>query len=331
MENPPPLCLKAGKCLDAAGDKMRHCPNERDSRRYNDTVPLVPAEALCLTGLQAVRESRNKSVVVDNFASICYDLDRAIALPRIPADDFKRDLLRQVSTMLHVSQQSGERLAASNLNASLQLNRLAIFMPAFRARVQETQLTKPLVRQIHAGLCSYIGTLDTQYMRTFQRDLHAKKSIAAHKAECEVMALLTRSGNPASFPYPALSREEASHARKQHNHDFYTLKNGRKSPVQVKTSANGSGYRNVAVIQHYDILRAFKRNPMTHHVQWDPSRDHEDFEWPNPYRYEQVLSGETLSPLTELLLEEQELGNYLPKDKKNALNLASTYVLSRML
>lgn len=296
-----------------------------------DMVPLLPAESLCLSGLQAVRESRNKSVIVDNFSSICYDLDRAIALPRIPLDDFKRDLLRQISSLLHEAQRSKEGLNSVNLGTSLQLSRLGIFMPAFRTRIEERPLTPGLIKQTHAGLCGYINTLDTQYMRTFRNDVHAKKLISAHKAECEVMALLTRSSSTRHFPYPAIAREEASHARKQHNHDFYTLHSGTKSPVQVKTSANGNGYKGVAVIRHYDILRAFKRDPITHSVQWDPQRDHEDFEWPNPYRYEQVLSGEAMSPLAELLLEEHEQGAYLARDKKNALNLASTYVLSRMV
>lgn len=296
-----------------------------------DMVPLLPAESLCLAGLRAVRESRHKSVIVDNFSSICYDLDRAIALPRIPMNDFKRDLIQQISTLMHEAQQSKEGLNSVNLNTSLQLSRLAIFMPAFRTRIEEKPLTPGLIKQTHAGLCGYISILGTQYMQNFRNDLHAKKLISAHKAECEVMALLTRSSNPRQFPYPAIAREEASHARKQHNHDFYTMHNGTKSPVQVKTSASSSGYKNVAVIQHYDILRAFKRDPTSHSVQWDPRREHEDFEWPNPYRYDQVISGETMSPLAELLLEEHEQGSYLARDKKNALNLASTYVLSRML
>lgn len=269
-------------------------------------------------------------MIVDNFASICYDLDRAIALPRIPADDFKRDLFRQVSEMLRATQRSPDRLKPENLTTSLQLNRLGIFMPAFYSRVIESRPTPNLISQIHAGLCGYIASLDSQYMQAFRGDMNAKKQISAHKAECEVMALLTRLKDPSRCPFPALAREEASHARKQHNHDFYTLSGGTKQPVQVKTSSSGSGYKNVTIIKHYDILRAFKQDPVTHNVQWSPDRGHEDFEWPNPYRYEQVLSGETISPLAELLLEEREQGNYLSRDRKNALTLASSYVISRM-
>ena len=331
MEQSRPSCLKSDICLDQSGNQLGYCPNERESERYIATTPLLPAESLCLTGLRAVQESRSKSLIVDNFASICYDLDRAIALPSIPAAGFKRDLFRQVSHLLHEAQRSREELDAANLPTSLQLSRIGIFLPAFRTRVEEKPLSTALIKQTHAGLCGYINSLDTNYLRLFQTDLNAKRIIMSHKAECEVMALLTRSGDPSRFPYPALSREEASHARKHHNHDFYTLYNGVKSPVQVKTSASGSGYKKVAVIQHYDILRAFKRDPITHSVQWDPGHNHEDFEWPNPYRYEQILSGEAFSPLAELLIEEQEQGSYFPREKKNALNLASQYVLSRML
>lgn len=330
MERAGQQCLKPGSCLDGRGNRLRDCPDERESRRYMDTVPLVPAEALCLTGLQAVRESRNRSVIVDNFSSICYDLDKAIALPRLSAEPYKKDLFMQITALLHEAQRSREALSSTNLGSSLQLNRLGVFMPAFRSRVEERPLSPALIRQTHSGLLSYINGLDTHYLALFRRDMNAKKLITSHKAECEVMALLTRTGKPENFPYPAIAREEASHARKQHNHDFYTLRGGRKSPVQVKTSANGSGYKNVSVVQHYDILRAFKTDPISHQVIWNPQRDHADYEWPTPYRYEQVLSGEAVSPLAELLAEEQELGNMMPRDKKNALNLASGYVLSRM-
>lgn len=310
---------------------MAKCPDERESRRYMETAPLLPAETLCLTGLQAVRESRNRSVIVDNFSSICFDLDKAIALPRISATPYKRELFMQITTLLHEAQRSREALSSVNLGSALQLNRLGVFMPAFRARVEERPLTPALIRQTHSGLISYITGLDTHYMQTFRRDINAKKLIASHKAECEVMALLTRTGKPENFAYPAIAREEASHARKQHNHDFYVLRGGRKSAVQVKTSANGAGYKNVAVIQHYDILRAFKTDPVSHQVTWNPRRDHADYEWPSPYRYDQVLTGEAASPLAELLAEEQELGSMMPRDRKNVLNLATGYVLSRMV
>ena len=296
-----------------------------------DTAPMLPAESLCLGGLQAVRESRNRSVIIDNFSSICFDLDKAIALPQTTAAGYKRDLFLQITTLMHDAQRSREGLSGANLSAALQLNRLGVFMPAFRSRVEGRPLSSALIRQTHSGLISYIHGLDSHYVARFRRDLNAKKLIMSHKAECEVMALLTRTGSPDRFPYPAIAREEASHARKQHNHDFYALRNRQKSAVQVKTSANGSGYKNVAVIQHYDILRAFKSDPTTHQVTWNPDRSHADYEWPSPYRYEQVLSGEAVSPLAELLMDEQELGSMLPRDKKNVLNLATGYVLSRML
>jgi hypothetical protein len=328
-ERQTPHCLKAGACLTPQGERMRECTDERESKTYVATAPLLLAESLCLTGLQGVRESRNKSPIIDNFASICYDLDRAIALPRIPADDFKRDLFRQISVMLHATQRGGETLNSTNLATSLQLNRLGVFMPAFRARVEERNLSQGLIKQVHSGLTSYINALDTRTMRAFGLNENAKKVVGAHKAECEVMGLLSRTGRPEDFPYPALMREESSHARSQHNHDIYKISDGVKIPAQIKTSANGSGYK-VAVIRHYDILRALKRDPITNIVSWNPSNEHEDYEWPNPYKYSQVIKGDVPSPLAELLLEEQEQGNYLSRDKKNTLNLATSYVLSRM-
>ena len=342
MEKPRPHCLKEGTCLDQNSNQMTTCPSDRESLRYIETTPLVPAEQLCLAGLRAVKESRPKSELVDRLASASYDLDRAIAIPRfIFSDDsfasnyierdnreVKRQIFGQVVISLHGVPKVENIDNPGHLPIALQLRRLSIFMPAFRTRVEETTINHGLITQTHVGLSGYIADLERQMH--VGSDHRRKKQIAAHKAECEVMALLTRLGDVDHFPYPALPREEVSHARKQYNHDFYTLPKSEKKPAQVKTSSQGNGYDGVAIIKHYDILRSLKRDPVTHQVQWDPSPSHEDFEWPNPYRYEQLLTGDAPDPLAALLIEEVQLGKKLSADKKNVLNLASHYVLSRM-
>lgn len=341
-ERTGPYCQKEGKCLDQNGKPMEICANARESKTMYDQSPLLSAESICLQALGGVVESRAKPVLVDSLASISFDLDRAIALPQVTWDENnsiehdyrqgKRDIFQQVAVTLHRTQAASlEAIRSGNhLTTALQLRRLGIFMPAFRTRVEGTNLTPHLIQQTHRGLCSYIADLQ-QLMHQPGADNARKKQIAAHMAECEGMGLLTRLGRGDCFPWPALAREEASNVRSQQNHDFYTLPRGRKSPYQIKTSANGKNYRNVAVIQQYDIFRAMKRDPTPHHIGWNPPRGHEDFEWPNPYVYEQILSGETPDPLAELLVEEARSEGRLHKDKKNALSLASSYILSRGL
>lgn len=335
-------CPKAGGCLDQHGKPITVCPSERESLRYIETTPLVPAEQLCLSGLRAVKESRPKSELVDSLANVSYDLDKALAIPQFVFGDemagesyierdnreLKSRVFKQVVLSLHAAPKFETIENVGHLSIALQLRRLGIFMPAFRTRNEEIPLTSELISQTHSGLCHYISALE-HHMHVGS-DHRRKKQIAAHKAECEVMALLTRLGDPNHFPYPALAREEASHARKQYNHDFYTLDHSQKKPVQVKTSSDGNGYDRITVIKHYDILRALKRDPITHNVQWNPSSTHEDFEWPNPYRYDQLLTGDAPDPLAALLLEEVNLGKRLSPDKKNVLSLASSYILSRI-
>ncbi len=325
-------CRKEGGCLDQNGRTITICPTGREIERYFEQTPLVPAERLCLDGLSAVKESRAKPVLVDSLADVSFDLDRAIALPSVIWDEdgslmkdnraIKLDIFRQVAATLHTA---SREQAGRHLPISLQLSRIGIFMAAFRARVESRRVDSGLVRQTHGGLCDYIAKLDRR-IQSASGNHAVQKILAAHKAETEVMALLTRQG---IMVYPALAREEASHERSQFNHDFYELSSGdRKKPYQVKTSSNGRGYTNVAVIRHYEILHGFRQDPTTHRVEWRPARNHEDFEWPNPYRYEQVLVGEKPSPLGMLLAEEASLGGRLPQDKRNALNLASHFVRS---
>lgn len=330
-ERSTPHCLKPGSCLDANGNSLSTCPSDREQSRYVETTPLLTAESLCISGIMAYGESRNKRILVDNFESICFDLDRALAIPRLHGDNFKNQLFTQIGLLRAEAQPPGDNLDSISPSISLQLHRLGIFLSAFKSRSSEQTPSRDLIEQTHRGLCDYIERLDTRFMQQAHGNNNLKKIISAHKAENEAMALLTRLGRPDVFPYPALAREEASHARGQHNHDFYTISGKKKSPVQVKTSASGKKYSRVAVIQQYDILRAMKRDPASHQVDWNPPQGHEDFEWPNPYRYEQILAGEAPDPLAELLVEEAKLGNRLSKDKKNALALASSYVLSRLI
>lgn len=335
-------CVKEGNCFDLNGNTLKVCPIARERQKYYDVTPLIPAEKLCLSGLGAVRESRAKPLLVDSLANISYDIDRAIAMPSVVWDESgslerdnrraKKDIMSQVLITLHKSQTRRLEDLTENphLPIALQLRRLAIFMPAFRTRVEGVALTKELINQTHNGLCGYIQDLE-KFMHSVPKNHDIKKRIASHKSESEVMALLTRLHDPFFFPYPAIAREEASHARPRYNHDFYTLGRDTKRAYQVKTSSQGNGYDGeVAIIKHYDILRALKRGPTTHNVQWNPNNGHEDFEWPNPYTYAQILSGDAPDPLSLLLHEEVTMGNRLPKDKKNALQLASSYVVSRI-
>ena len=320
------LCLKPGKCLNQQGRQITLCPKGKEGERYVETTPLLPAESLCLGGLRSYVESRSPSPIVDDWSSICFDLDRAIALPKGHAEvrGFQNDLLSQINIMLLRNSDNQNWLNPKHPIVSLQLKRLGIFMPAFRDRVMGRTSDQHLTRQIHQNLTGYIDTLST-YSHSFSSNLPLKKQIAAHQAECEVMALFTRVGE---LPFPALSREEASHARRQHNHDFYTMSGNRKRPYQVKTSAQGSGYSGVAVIRHYEILRGFHKDTTSQKVEWRPSVGHQDYEWPNPYHYTEELLGQKLSPLADLLMEEKTLGSRLSVDKRNALNLASSYVRS---
>ncbi len=332
----PPHCPKAETCLDAGQKHLNTCLNARESLRYVETTPLIPAERLCIEGLKGHRESRSSSPIVDDFANICFDIDRAIAIPNFSLDEHddyerdnrlsKRNIFETVVRTLGKTPSLNQAANGPNFPIAAQMKRIGIFLPAFRARINEQSVSPGLIKQIHAGLCMHIEALD-DLMHQPGRNHALKKQIGAHKAECEVMALHSRIGE---VPFPALSREEASHARKQHNHDFYTLKGNRKRPYQVKTSASSSGYSGeIVVIKHFDILRSLRRDPETHSVEWKPKRGEVDFEWPNPFLYEHAISGDAPNPLSELLIDEHRLGGKLPRDKKNALNLASQFVKSQ--
>lgn len=332
----PPHCPKAETCLDASLKHLNTCLNTRDSLRYVETTPLIQAEKLCIEGLKGHRESRASSPIVDDFANICFDIDRAIAIPSFSLDEhddiekdnrqIKKNIFETVLRTLGNTPRLDHMGDSANFPIAAQMKRIGIFIPAFRARMEGQAIHPGLVRTIHSGLCGHIALLDSM-MHQPGRSHALKKQIGAHKAECEVMALQSRVGE---VPFPALSREEASHARKQHNHDFYTLRKDRKKPYQVKTSAAGKGYSSdIVTIKHFEILRALKRDPVTMLVEWKPSRGQEEFEWPNPYRYEQVFSGEAPNPLSELLIAEHQMGNKLPRDMKNALNLASHFIRSQ--
>lgn len=331
-----PHCPKAETCLDANRKHLDICLGRQASRRYVDTTPLVPAEQLCIRGINGHRESRASSDVVDNFANICFDIDRSIAIPNYFVDEnddvekdhreTKKRIFQTVVETLGSTPRIDQISNTDNFPVIAQMKRIGIFLPAFRARMEGQDIHPGLVQTIHSGLCGHIAALDV-LMHQPGKSHALKKQIGAHKAECEVMALHSRAGE---LPFPALSREEASHARKQHNHDYYTLRKNKKKAIQVKTSASGSGYSNeIVVIKHFDILRSLRRDPVTMLVEWKPKQGQDDFEWPNPYRYEQVFSGEAPNPLSELLIAEHRLGNKLPRDMKNALNLASHFVRSQ--
>lgn len=318
------LCLKPGECLSQQGMRLQNCLTDKEAEQYIEKSPMLPAEKLCLKGILSHQESRNATQLVDDWASICYDLDHAIALPAVHSRDFQTILVQQISSMIHRNTDRKNWLNTTHPMISLQLKRLNLFMPAFINRIQDRRGNPQLTRHIHDNLVGYIQSLE-DIGHNFTGPLQLKKQIASHRAECEVMALFTRTGEIA---YPALAREEASQARKQHNHDFYTLQGKQKSAYQVKTSARGKGYAGVSVIRHYEILRAFHQDSTTKKIEWRPTKSHEDYEWPNPYQYTEILTGQKMSPLTTLLIEEKNMGARLPVDKRNALNLASSYVKS---
>lgn len=332
----PHHCLKAENCLDANRREIMQCVSGRAAEKYYASTPLLPAERLCIAGMEKHQESRSRSNLTDKLSTVSFDIDRLLALPDLSFHEdgsfaknnlsTKQNLVVQImGTLLTVPDIRTVRQTGAFRNAG-QLKLLGIFMPAFISRSHERLPESGLIQQIHGGLCQHIEILNAS-MHSPNYSHQLKKEIAAHKAECDVMALQTRIGK---CPFPSVAREEASHVKSQNNHDHYRLMGDRKKAVQVKTSANGAGYRDVVVISHYDILRSFRRDPITDVVQWVPAKGHQDFEWPNPYRYEQTLTGEAPDPLAELLVEELRCGNRLSADKKNVLSLASAYVESRL-
>lgn len=334
----PRVCPKSVNCLGENGQHINTCLDGRGSEGYVGKTPLLPAESLCLAALARHTESRARNPIVDIYESVSFDVDRFLAIPSAVYDEeggvdtdktpLKKEILQNIVKMLQDVPRI-DRVNVENLNTAMLLKRIGIFMPAFQARAFERPLDSSLISQIHSNLVGYTVSLET--MR-HARPMHEgyKKQISAHLAECEVMALLTRLGDRRHFPYPALIREESSHIRKEHNHDFYTMPNGKKKPVQIKTSARGKGYDKVAVIQHYDILRVMKQQPERVTGSWTPPRNHQDYEWPSPYIYEQILTGGSIDPLGRLLAEERRDGNRMDRTKRQALDLATSYVLARI-
>ena len=73
-----------------------------------------------------------------------------------------------------------------------------------------------------------------------------------------------------------------------------------------------------------------RRDPVNETNRWEPRADHPDFEWPSSYQFNQILKGTKPDPIGQLLIEENEQGRYFDPAKRNALNLASSYVNSRI-
>lgn len=219
-----------------------------------------------------------------------------------------------------------ENVSNEKMWNAMQLRRLLIFMPAFRARALGGEVTSSMISMTHKNLVNYTTSLNNT-LHTKPMNDNYKKLLSAHMAECEIQALLTRKN---IMPYPALSREEASHNRSKLNHDFYTLDGTRKHMFQVKTSSKGNGYDSrVAVIQHHSVLLEMRRQPEKHRNVWEPSRDHEEFEWPTPYVHEQILVGKKPNPLGQLLADEMAGGHRFDREKRIALDLASAHVITR--
>lgn len=281
------------------------------------------------------RESRSRNDLVDTYNNVCFDIDQLIALPNAFYDENdgvhrnnlsrKQDLISQITMQLHKVPKL-DQAPNENLRYALELKRLTIFMPAFRARALYGKVHDDLVKQTHDNLVGYIASLDDM-LHSRGMSNSQKKQMAAHLAECDVQGLSSRNG---VLLWPALAREEASQDRKRLNHDLYALdSNNRKRMFQIKTSANGNGYDpRVVVIQHYGVLWAMRRDQERYLNIWEPSHDDAEFELPTPYVHEQILKGSKPDPISRLLVDEKAGGRRFDREKRFVLDLASSYVAS---
>lgn len=344
MERRPGLsrhCIRAAPCLTPEGREMTQCPSTQTGlEKYIRDSAIQPAERLCLEGIAATVESRSKNALRDDYASLCFDLDRALGGEVGPVKE-----LLFIQLMAKIKQFRSEYPedsihTTSDLSYFIKTQELTLYMPAFAQRLRGGNASPELVSSIHSRLCSDIASFDTRYIDNIVKRESSPKGanrkikhnninlIRSYKRQFEVDGLFTRSG---IIPWPAVEREESNHGRKKHNHDRYLLINGRKIPIQIKTSADGSGYSDVVVITYHDILRAMKKMPHNHTIAWQPDRDHDEYEWPNPYRTEHTLAPSNPDPIGDMLVREEELSQQKKSDPElqYALNLASLYVIAR--
>lgn len=286
----------------------RVCPKTtREAAGYYNQNPLLPAEQLCLNGLMAHNISRPKDELKGLCAETEFLLDYALALPTEASTD-KELLFQNVVEKLSVINHEEDMFSRGRASYHATMQRLGVFMPAFRERIFSGDVSHDTKKATHASLITWLDNFDTAYIKGRPIDNYRiKKQIESVKQEAEIMGLLTRTNY--QFPYPALGREEASHARASHNHDFYTLSRDKshKIPVQVKASKKASGYTGVVMIRHYDITRAINET----------------------INKDSVGTSKKLPSITDMLVAELQSGQH-NQATETWLNLASMYVISRM-
>lgn len=329
-------------CLTPEGRAMDRCPQTADALAlYTGRAALPPAERLCVEAIASTVLSRSENPIRDTYADISWLVDRTLGAE---VAQLKELLFAELLAQTHKFQTatSEESIKSfADLTYFLKITELSLFMPALRSRMRGESLENRLVSGIHTRLCDQIGQFEDRYVRTIlSRDtaITHRNGRARHAAinlarsfctQWEVAALVTRCGG---ILWPATEREESSHSRKQYNHDYYYLVNGRKVPVQIKKSADNSGYKNVVVITHYDILRAMKKMPEAHRINWEPNQNHQDHEWPSPYRTEHTLHPPRLDTIGDMLVSEECLRQQgkVDPELRTTLNLASMYVIARI-
>lgn len=303
----PPIaidCPKLEQC-SAAGEPP--CPRtKRDLNEYVPRKPLIVAEDLCIKALELYTPPNAR----DSFKNLCREaedaLERALALPA-HEQELKLECLPHIAKTLEEIDHHPAIHERGRQAYHARARSLEAFLPAFGDRLRDEEISEESARIVHANVCNLLRDFDSTYIRTTPRPTRdTVKHIGHIRTELETMALLTRLGPGPYFPYPATEKEEASHARSEHNHDLYCIKKGKKYPIQVKTSKQGSGYTGVIKIVHYDMESAIK--------QLQPPIERRTYSMPQ---------------ITDLLLREQRTGG-LDGESRNTLNLLSMYVISRI-
>lgn len=321
---------------------MPHCPQTTEALAlYQQRAALPPAERLCVEAIAGAVLSRSENPIRDTYADLSSLVDRTLGAEVSQLKELLfAELLAQTRKFQNATSEESIKSFA-DLTYFLKITELSLFMPALRSRMRSEALDSGVVGGIHTRLCDQIAQFEHRYVRTMLskdtsvahrngRARHAAINLArSFCTQWEVAALVTRCGG---MLWPATEREESNHARKQYNHDYYYLVNGHKVPVQIKKSADSSGYKNIVVITHYDILRAMNRMPEAHRINWQPHRDHQDHEWPSPYRTEHTINPPRLDTIGDMLVSEEQLRQQgrVDPELRTTLNLASMYVIARI-
>lgn len=305
----PPIaenCPKLDYCLEA--NQTLPCPISKVAiREYENRNPLSLSEQLCIRALETHSQRPCNDPYKDSCQKIDQALDYALALAPLDSPQETEKLVLSISD--HLSEiYSGDFRVRGRHKYHAQARMIEAFLPAFRDRLNMEPVSHESALIVHANLCNILSDFDNTYLHTSPKPNRVDTDrIRAVKTELETIGLLTRLGAGPYFPFPAMTREESSSGRSEHNHDFYCInENYQKCPVQVKTSKNSGGYKGVIMINHRDIMRALREThaPLERKTAEIPS-------------------------ISELILNEHRVGNF-DKYSKNYLNLASVYVISRI-